>query len=815
MKIVESWLRSFVNPPLTTQELAHKLTMSGAEVEGIAPVAPPFTGVVVAEVKSVTKHPNADKLNVCEVNAGGELLQIVCGAPNVRAGIKVPCALMGAKLPGGFEIKPAKLRGVDSQGMLCSARELGLSEDHGGLLILDEALKIGSNIREALALDDQVLELKLTPNKADCLSVYGVAREVAAITGSELCTPSYKPVAATSQEKLAVNIAAPDLCGRFSGRVVRNINCKAPTPEWMKQRLERAGQRSISAIVDISNYVMLELGRPTHMFDLDKIHGSLTVRWGKPGETLKLLNGNTITLDESVGVIADEREVESLAGIMGGDATAVNDDTKHIYMEAAFWWPDAIRGRARKYNFATDAAHRFERGVDASTTVEHLEYLTTLLLQLCATPDTQVGVMDDQITALPERKAVHMRAERCRKLIGAPISNDEIASIFKRLTLPYTLEDGVFTVTPPAYRFDIEIEEDLVEEVARIWGYEKLPVRAPASKAEMRTPQEGFRPAHVLRRELTALGYNEAMNFAFVDAAWEADFCGNPSPIKLLNPIASDLSVMRSSLIPSLVNNIASNLRHKQPRVRVFEVARTFHRDAAAKAGSLSVQGVHQPMRIAGAACGAAQPEQWGAKPARAVDFYDVKGDVERLLARISSNAAVQFVKPGDANALTAFHPGRAALIQLAGHSIGVIGELHPRLQHKYELAMPVVAFELSLDALQAVRVPLFGSMPKQQPVTRDLAFVVADHVTHDALMQCLHAARANEPHCAALADISLFDVFKASAKQPGGLAEGEKSFAVRLTFTSDEPLTDATLDAAAQALVQSASRDLGAKLRA
>jgi phenylalanyl-tRNA synthetase beta chain len=791
MKIVESWLRSFVNPPLTTAELAHKLTMSGAEVEGITPVAPPFTGVVVAEVKSVAKHPNADKLNVCEVNAGGELLQIVCGAPNVRAGIKVPCAVVGAILPGDFAIKPAKLRGVDSQGMLCSSRELGLSEDHGGLLILDDALKVGTSIRDALALNDQVLELKLTPNKADCLSVFGIAREVSAITGAELCAPIFKPVAATNQEKLSIKIAAPDLCGRFSGRVVR----------------------SISAIVDISNYVMLELGRPTHMFDLDKIHGGLTVRWGKANETLKLLNGNTVTLDESVGVIADEREVESLAGIMGGDATAVNDDTQHIYMEAAFWWPDSIRGRARKYNFATDAAHRFERGVDASTTVEHLEYMTRLVLDICGTAQTSIGPVDDQITALPERKPVTMRAARCRKIIGAPISNNEMAGVFKRLGLPYTLENEVFTVTPPAYRFDIEIEEDLVEEVARIWGFENLPVRAPASKAEMRTQPEALRPAHALRRQLAELGYNETMNFAFVDEAWERDFAANDQAIKLLNPIASDLAVMRSSLIPSLVNNIATNLRHKQPRVRVFEVARTFHRDAKANAGPLAVQGVHQPMRIAGAACGPLLAEQWGVKPARAVDYFDVKGDVERLLARIS-DGAVRYVKPAD-NELPAFHPGRSAVITLDGKTIGALGEIHPRWQQKYGLAMPVVAFELSLDELQSVRVPLFASVPKQQPVTRDLAFVLTDAVSHEALIDSLWKAAKADTDCSALSDITLFDVFKASAQQSGGLNMGEKSCAVRLTFISDEALTDAQLDAAAQVLVQAAQTGVAARLRA
>lgn len=817
MKVLESWLRSFVNPSLSTAELAHKLTMSGAEVEGIAPVAPAFTGVVVGLVKSVKKHPDADKLNVCSVDAGGALLQIVCGAPNVREGIKVPCAVVGAVLPGDFHIKAAKLRGVDSQGMLCSERELGLSEEHGGLLILSDDKKVGAPIREALALDDQVLEIKLTPNKADCLSIFGIAREVSAITGAALCTKPMSAVAATITEKLPVAISAPDLCGRFSGRVLRNVNCKAATPEWMKQRLERVGQRSISALVDISNYVMLEMGRPTHIFDLDKIHGGLQVRWGKKGETLKLLNGSTVMLDETVGVIADAQAVESLAGIMGGDTTAVNDDTQHIYMEAAFWWPDAIRGRARKYNFSTDAAHRFERGVDASTTADHLEYLTRLVLDICGTPQTQIGPIDDQITALPERKPVQMRAERCRKVIGAPIATQEMSAVFKRLGLEHSLDKDLFTVTPPAYRFDIEIEEDLIEEVARIWGYDNLPVRPPLAKATMHVQAEATRSAHSLRRQMAELGYSEAMNFAFVDEAWERDFAGNTNPIKLLNPIASNMSVMRSSLIGSLVNTLASNLKFKQPRVRMFEIARTFHRDAAAVAGPLAVKGVHQPMRIAAAACGAIAPEQWAVKPARAVDYFDVKGDIESLLARVEINSLhskLRFLPPAEGQ-LPAFHPGRSAIIELNGKAIGALGEIHPRWQQQYDLPMPIVAFELELAALQTVHVPLFAGVAKQQPVTRDLAFVLPESLTHELLISCLNKAAKADGACASLSNIELFDLFKPSAQQLGGLALNEKSCAVRLTFTSDEPLADTQIDTACHALVQAAQSQLAARLRA
>src|SRR5450830_1211716 len=409
MQFSENWLRTLVDPTLTSEELSHLLTMSGLEVEEVEPVAPPFSNVVVGLVREMEKHPNADRLNVCQVDVGtGTLLNIVCGAPNVRPGLKVVCAKAGAVLPPGadgkpFEIKVGKLRGVESQGMLCSARELKLSEDHGGLMELPEDAPIGADFRDYYALNDLKFTIKLTPNKADCLSVLGVAREVSALTGTPLHAPQSAPVAVSTDETLPVKISAPDLCGRFSGRVIRNLNAKAATPDWMKQRLERSGQRSLSALVDISNYVMLELGRPSHVFDLAKIHGGMHVRWGKAGESLKLLNGKTVAVDECVGVIADHREIESLAGIMGGDATAVSLDTDSIYLEAAFWWPSAIQGRARKYNFSTDAAHRFERGVDYATTVEHIERITSLLIEICGTPTTQIGPVDDQIVNLPKR----------------------------------------------------------------------------------------------------------------------------------------------------------------------------------------------------------------------------------------------------------------------------------------------------------------------------------------------------------------------------------------------------------------------------
>ncbi|MFN7608978.1 MAG: phenylalanine--tRNA ligase subunit beta, partial [Ralstonia sp.] len=455
MQFPESWLRSFVNPSITTDELSHRLTMAGLEVEEVDPVAPPFSQIVVGHVVEVNKHPDADRLNVCKVDAGtGELLQIVCGAPNVSVGIKVPCALVGADLPPGedgkpFKIKIGKLRGVESYGMLCSARELKLSEDHGGLLILPEDTPVGEDIRKVLDLDDQIFVIKLTPNKADCLSIHGVAREVSALTGAPITVPSMAPVAVTLADKLPVKVEAPDLCGRFSGRIIRGVNAHAKTPAWMVSRIERAGMRSVSALVDISNYVMLELGRPSHVFDLDKIHGGLTVRWGKAGEQMKLLNGDTITVDEKVGVISDEQAIESLAGIMGGDKTAVTLDTQNIYVEAAFWWPEAIQGRARRYNFSTDAGHRFERGVDYATTVEHIERISALILEICG---GQAGPIDDQIVNLPKREPVRMRVARAARVLGIPLSHDVVEDVFKRLGLTFSVDGDVFIVEPPSYR---------------------------------------------------------------------------------------------------------------------------------------------------------------------------------------------------------------------------------------------------------------------------------------------------------------------------------------------------------------------------
>ena len=459
MQFPESWLREFCNPPINTQQLADTLTMAGLEVEEMHPVAPPFSQVVVGEIKSAEQHPNADRLRVCQVDVGAaQALQIVCGAPNARVGIKVPCALVGAALPPGedgkpFLIKLGQLRGVESQGMLCSAKELKLSDDSAGLLELHESATVGQDIRAHLNLDDHLFTLKLTPNLAHCLSVYGIARELSALTGAPLKTPSFPTATSNTSDKLDVKVAAPDLCGRFSGRVVKHVNPTAKTPDWMVERLARCGQRSVSALVDISNYVMFEFGRPSHIFDLDKIHGGLVVRWGQAGEQLELLNGNTVTLDDKVGVIADHQQVESLAGIMGGQATAVSDDTQHIYIEAAFWWPQAVAGRSRRFNFSTDAGQRFERGVDPANTVEHIEHITALVLSVCGTAGSLVGAIDDQQIHMPPSVPVTLRVARANKVIGVALSQQIMADALRGLSLRVEESAGVITVTPPSYRF--------------------------------------------------------------------------------------------------------------------------------------------------------------------------------------------------------------------------------------------------------------------------------------------------------------------------------------------------------------------------
>jgi len=810
MQFSESWLRTMVDPNMTSDELAHMLTMSGLEVEEVEPVAPPFSSVVVAEVREIAKHPDADRLNVCQVDAGtGTLLNIVCGAPNVRVGMKVACALVGAVLPPGddgkpFNIKLGKLRGVESQGMLCSAKELKLSDEQGGLLDLPADAPVGQNFRDYYQLNDLKFTIKLTPNKADCLSVLGVAREVSALTGSALKVPTYQPVAATIADVLPVRIDAPDLCGRFAGRIIRGVNAKAQTPDWMKQRLERSGQRPISALVDISNYVMLELGQPTHVFDLAKISGGLTVRWGKQGESLKLLNGNTVAIDEWIGVIADDKEIESLAGIMGGDASAVSlDDTQDIYLEAAFWHPNAIQGRARRFNFSTDAAHRFERGVDFAATVDRIERITALIVEICGQAGkTAVGPIDDHIVNQPARAAVSVRTARAAKVIGVALDDAQIADIFQRLGLAFTQGEGSFSVTPPSYRFDIEIEEDLIEEIARVYGFENIPALPPIAANAMRIAPENTRSLFTIRRQLADADYQEVVNYSFVEQAWEADFAANTNPIRLLNPIASQMSVMRSSMVGNLIANVRYNLNRKVSRIRLFEIGAVYLRNTIKEDGPLSVAGFEQPKHVAAIAYGPIAEEQWG-QATRNVDYFDVKADLEALLAPKKPT----FVKCDH----PALHPGRSAFVVLDGKQIGVIGELHPRWQQKYDLPQAPVLFEVEADALQAVGLPMYKEISKFPAVTRDLALVVKQQVGMQELLDVFDAEKAANPACKILQVVVLFDEYRGK-----GLETDEKSLAFRFTLQDTQTtLQDDLVDAAMNAFVAAAGKHHGAKLRA
>ena len=790
MNVPESWLRSFCNPPLAGAELAERLTMAGLEVEAYEPYGPRFSGVVVGEIVAVEKHPNADKLTVCTVDAGGERLKVVCGAPNVRTGMKAPLARIGAALPG-LSIKKSVLRGVESEGMLCSARELGLSEDHSGLLELEG--RPGMDARQALGLDDHVLTLKLTPNRADCLCVLGVAREVAALTDAPLEVPRIENVPGKSHARHPVHISAPEGCGRFAGRVIRNVDPSVPTPSWMRQRLERAGQRSISALVDVTNYVMLELGRPLHVYDLDKLKGAIDVRWGRPGEKVLLLNGEEVEVDASVLCITDDSGVIGLAGIMGGESTKADESTKNVLLESAFFHPDAIAGRARRYNFTSDASHRFERGVDFANNVDGIERATRLIVDICG---GEPGSTEDLVVRLPERKAVAMRVSRARRIIGVDVPEDEMARVFKRLGFAFERTADAFLVAPPSYRFDIAIEEDLVEEVARLYGFQHIAAHPPRVPARMLPAPERRRSLHALRERLAAADYQEVITFSFVEPEWEMDFAGEQGPIRLLNPIASQQSVMRTTLIGSLVDVVRRNHFRKVPRIRVFEVGRVFLRDPEMQAGPLAVAGVRQPVRIGAAAYGPLFAEQWDAAE-RPVDFFDVKGDLEVLAAPLG----LRFLPA----AHPAFHPGRSARVEVDGVPAGWLGELHPKWLPRYELPQPPVLFEIDASALMEVPIPHPGVPSRFPPVVRDIALVFENDTPVQAILDAMEAEKP-----AIVRSIRLFSLYRGA-----GLPNGRKSLAFRVVMQhTEQTLTDAEADAARDSLVSLLGRKFSASLR-
>jgi phenylalanyl-tRNA synthetase beta chain len=726
------------------------------------------------------------------VRAGKRTLRVVCGAPNARPGMKAPLATVGTRL-GGVEIKATALRGVESQGMLCSASELGFSDEHSGLLELPATARTGQDLRKALDLDELVLTFKLTPNRADCLSVLGIAREVAALTGAALDAPKAQPVAARSKARHPFRITHAEGCGRFAGRVIRNVNAAAATPAWMRRRLERAGQRSISALVDVTNYVMLELGRPLHVYDQDKLRGPVVVRWGRKGERVLLLNGQEVEVDADVLCITDDSGPIGLGGIMGGESTKAETTTRNLFLESAFFFPDAVAGRARRYNFASDAAHRFERGVDFDNNVAGIERATRLILEICG---GEPGPTVDLVKRLPSRRPVRMRVARAQKVIGIAVTEREIAGVFRRLGLRFKRGAGSFTVTPPSYRFDLAIEEDLIEEVARVHGFERIPAAAPRAPASMPAAPEARRTLHELRERLAGRDYQEVIAFSFVEPQWEADLAGEANPIRLLNPIASQLSVMRTSLLGGLLALARYNAARKLARIRLFEAGRVFLRDPSVRGGALEVAGVRQPMRIAGVACGPDQEEQWGAAT-RPADLFDLKGDIEALAHPLEVRVEV--------GAHPAFHPGRSARVSVAGADLGWMGELHPRWQQKYELPQGLVCFELDTGPLQRIPLPVARVPSRFPPVTRDIALLVDARVAVQAL---LDAVAREKP--AIVQEIRPFDLYQGQS-----LPAGKKSLAFRVVMQDTErTLTDAEADAAREALVELWGRRFGATPR-
>jgi phenylalanyl-tRNA synthetase beta chain len=795
MQFSENWLRTFVNPPLDSGALGHLMTMAGLEVEEAHPVAPPFSGVVVARIIEAEKHPNADKLKLCKVDTGtGEPLQIVCGAPNAAAGMKVPCAKVGAVLPGDFAIKAAKLRGVESFGMLCSGRELGLSEDHAGLLPLEDDAPVGMDIREWLALDDTCFVIKLTPNRADCLSLTGVAREVAALTGAPFVPAPLSLVPPAGDTRRSVVLDAPDKCPRYCGRVISCVDARAPTPGWMKDRLKRAGLRPINALVDITNYVMLELGQPLHAFDNAHLSGAIHVRLPRPGEALQLLNEQNINPAPDTLLIADESRALALAGIMGGIETGVTLDTQEVFLESAFFTPEAISGRARVYGFTSDASHRYERGVDFQLQRPAIERATQLILDICGGVHGPVEeARSDE--HLPCREEVALRPARARQVLGIDIDTEAMRDLLEREHLKVRNLAVELRVTPPAFRFDIETEEDLIEEIARMYGYDNIPSLAPQGSLDMLASTESARTEWELRHFLAGRGFQEVVNFSFVDSAWERDFCANGAPIRLANPIASQMDTMRSSMIPGLVSNLAANRKRQQNRVRIFELGRCFlRREQGETAGE--VPGFHQPRRLAALAAGLALPEQWG-EAARTVDFFDIKGDLEALFAPRELTFA-----PVSAPAL---HPGRAASVFLEGRNIGLIGEIHPVWVQRFELGTAPVVFEIDLDTALSALCPASGEISRMPAVLRDLALLVPASVPAERVLSALREAAP-----ATVREIVLFDVY-----QGKGVEIGSKSLAFRISMQDTQhTLEDAEVDEAISGLLRHIERAVGGRLR-
>lgn len=790
MQISEAWLREYVNPLISTEELVAQLTMAGLEVDSVTPAGAIFSGVVIGEVLSTEQHPDADKLKVCLVNVGGkEPLQIVCGASNVRPGLKAPAALAGAVLPGDFKIKQAKLRGVESSGMLCSGKELGIAVDATGLMELLPDAPVGVDIREYLNLNDTIIEVDLTPNRADCLSVEGIAREVALLNGMDWTVTQVNEIAIHHQDTLPISIEEKAACPRYLGRLIKGVNPKAETPSWMQERLRRSGIRSLSAVVDVTNYVLLELGQPLHAFDVDKLVGGITVRMARNGESMALLNGQTITLDNEALVIADDKQTLALAGVMGGSHSAVGDITQNIFLECAFFAPRAIAGKARRFGLHTDSSHRFERGVDATLQHRAIERATQLIIEIAGGSVGPINEVKHE-SSLPQRPAIILRRQRITKMLGITLPDEQVYDIFVRLGMCIEQHPEGWRIAPPGFRFDMAIEADLIEELARVHGYNNIPNNSLLIRAELGKATETVLDIDRVKDLLVDRGYQEAITYSFVDEAIQQAVAAVDVLIKIKNPISSDLSVMRSTLWCGLLKAALHNLNRQQTRIRFFETGLRF----------LNVDGhTEQQKMLSGLILGGFYPEQWGEK-SRKVDFFDLKADVQAMFSLTGRN--VRYVPAKN----SALHPGQTAqVLSEAGEKIGIFGMLHPSLEKQLGFETPVFLFELDQDLLLNKTLYQFKPLSKYPLVSRDLALIVKEAVTADDIIASIKSS--NEM---TVQDIVLFDLYRGK-----GIAEDHKSVAVSITLQNfSQTLTDVEIDAIFNNILQTLAKTIGAKLR-
>lgn len=797
MKFSEQWLREWVNPAKSTVELGHQITMAGLEVDAVEPVAGVFSGIVVGHIVACEQHPDADKLRVTKVDAGtGELLQVVCGAPNARVGIKVPFAMIGAKLPG-IDIKKAKLRGVESFGMLCSARELGMSDDHAGLLELPADAPVGKDFREWLVLADNSIELGLTPNRGDCLGHLGVAREVAVLNKLELSRPDCSPIAPSIDDMRPVELRAPEACPRYLGRVIRNIDRSASTPLWMVEKLRRCGIRSISPCVDVTNYVLLELGHPMHAFDLNQIDGGIVVRLPNPGEKLVLLDGREVEVQPDTLLIADHSKPLALAGIMGGEHSGIADESTDIFLESAFFSPLAIAGRARRYGLHTDASHRYERGVDPELQRAAMERATRLLLAIVG---GEAGPIVEAVSAehLPKRTPITLRRGRIARILGVSLADTEVVDILTRLGMQVESVGDGWSVVPPSWRFDIAIEVDLIEELARVHGYNELPTTAPVAELNMTGRREQALEPRRFRDLLVARGYQEAITFSFVEPKLIEHFTPGVTGLGLLNPISSDLSVMRTSVLAGLVRAAEHNQNRQQNRIRLVETGLRFLPAAGSRVAEASSL-VQEPV-IAGLIMGPRHAEAW-ANGADKVDFFDLKADVEALIGATGAAGEFQVV----AGSHPALHPGQCAELRRGEASVGYFGALHPELTQKLDLNSTAFVFEFRLAELTRGGLPAFSPLSSFPSVRRDLALIVEESVTAGAIARTIENVAGE-----LLQDLRVFDVYRGK-----GVDSGRKSVALGLTLQdSSRTLNDTEVTDIIEKVVATLGKELGATLR-